>query len=127
MHYYIPVPPWSQLVGAEGVSFFTSGQHVDQLEGYEMGLLRSSVMRMKMTNHTNQIFSLTTLNVGERGKFLVKKKKKRVQERTAHEMPESGEEAEGIMLLEQHLSSGTSWFSSSCSMQPCCRVIPTLP
>lgn len=75
MHYYIPVPPWSQLVGAERVSFFTFGQHVDQLEGYEMGLLKSSVMWMKMTNHTNQIFSLTTLNVGERGKFLVKKRR----------------------------------------------------
>lgn len=75
MHYYITIPPWSQLVGPERVSFLTFGQHVDQLEGYEMGLLKSSVMRMKITNHTNQIFSLTTLNVGERGKFLVKKRR----------------------------------------------------
>ena len=75
MHYYITIPPWSQLVGPERVSFLTFGQHVDQLEGYEMDLLKSSVMRMKITNHTNQIFSLTTLNVGERGKFLVKKRR----------------------------------------------------
>lgn len=64
-------------LGQRESAFFTSGQHVDQLEGYEMGLLKSSVMRMKMTNHINQIFSLTTLNVRERGKFLVKKKKRR--------------------------------------------------
>lgn len=90
-------------LGQRESAFFTSGQHVDQLEGYEMGLLKSSVMRMKMTNHINQIFSLTTLNVRERGKFLVKKKKKKhVQERTAHEVLESVEEAEGIMQLEQH-------------------------
>lgn len=73
MHYYIRIPPWSQLVGPERVSFFTFGQHADQLEGYEMGLLNSLAMRMKLTNHANQIFSLTTLNVGDRGKFLVKK------------------------------------------------------
>ena len=73
MHYYIRIPPWSQLVGPERVSFFMFGQHADQLEGYEMGLLNSSAMRMKLTNHANQIFSLTTLNVGDRGKFLVKK------------------------------------------------------
>ena len=41
MHYYITIPTWSQRVGPERVSFLAFGQHVDQLEGYEMGLLKS--------------------------------------------------------------------------------------
>ena len=62
-----------------------------------------------MTKHTNQIFSLTTLNVRERevsSLYLEEKSKKKehVQEKLGHEMVQhqSGEEAEGILLLERY-------------------------
>ena len=61
MHYYITIPPWSQLVGPERVSFLTFGQHVDQLEGYEMGPPEILVTTQKGTEFAAVTVNLSTL------------------------------------------------------------------